>query len=142
MKKKIVKIFTGLFIVSLIVGASVPLNVFPFDSAKVEAASTKYNHKHTGYTCYKMNYYVTNKMCKDLKRNYNQLKTPAQIAGYIPIGGLGTAVITNTFSSAVDALNVFVRAANQGKGVQITCNSHFSNTTSYQYSDNFSYKIK
>nr|WP_227631080.1 hypothetical protein [Klebsiella pneumoniae] len=73
-----------------------------------------------------MNYYVTNKMCRDLKKNYNKLKTPAQIASFIPIGGVGTWVITNAFSSAVDAMNVFVRAANQGKGVQLTYNAHFS----------------
>lgn len=76
------------------------------------------------------------------KKNYNKLKTPAQIASFIPIGGVGTWVITNAFSSAVDAMNVFVRAANQGKGVQLTYNAHFSNTTSYQYNDYARYVIK
>ncbi|HAP8793066.1 hypothetical protein, partial [Enterococcus faecium] len=125
MKNKIIKIITCLFLFGMIVGASTPLNLFPFSARgiKVEAASSRYNHNHRGFTCYKMNYYVTNKMCRDLKKNYNKLKTPAQIASFIPIGGVGTWVITNAFSSAVDAMNVFVRAANQGKGVQLTYNA-------------------
>ena len=144
MKNKIIKIITCLFLFGMIVGASTPLNLFPFSARgiKVEAASSRYNHNHRGFTCYKMNYYVTNKMCRDLKKNYNKLKTPAQIASFIHIGGVGTWVITNAFSSAVDAMNVFVRAANQGKGVQLTYNAHFSNTTSYQYNDYARYVIK
>ncbi|MEJ4559306.1 hypothetical protein SJ998_14290, partial [Enterococcus faecium] len=97
MKNKIIKIITCLFLFGMIVGASTPLNLFPFSARgiKVEAASSRYNHNHRGFTCYKMNYYVTNKMCRDLKKNYNKLKTPAQIASFIPIGGVGTWVITN-----------------------------------------------
>lgn len=109
---------------------------------KVEAASTKYTHNHNGFTCYKMSYYVTNKMCKDLKKNYKKLKTPASIADNIPIGGVGTWIITKAFSSSVEALKIFVKAADQGKGVQLTYNAHFSNTTTYQYSDYARYSIK
>ena len=36
---------------------------FSFFVKPVEAASTKYNHNHTSYTCYKMSYYGHNDIC-------------------------------------------------------------------------------
>lgn len=108
----------------------------------VGATSAKYTHNHNGYTCYKMSYYITRTKCKDLAKQTNKLNTVALIANFIGLTGLTAGIVSLVFGSAVSANNVFVKAASQGKGVQMSYIAHFSNTTTDTYSTNQNYVVK
>lgn len=129
---KILKFFMVVFLL---------LSVTVF-SQPAEAASTKYNHKHTGYTCYKLSYYVTPAKCKALKKQTKQLDKLSLISDAIGLSGLTADILALVFGSAVSANAIFVKAANQGKGVQLNYISHFSNLTTDVYSSDQKYVIK
>ena len=115
---------------------------FSFFVKPVEAASTKYNHNHTSYTCYKMSYYVTPAKCKSLSSQTKKLNTVSAIAGFIGLTGLTAGIISMVFGSAVDANQVFVNAAKKGKGVQLNYIAYFSNISTDTYSTDQNYVIK
>ncbi|WP_438845068.1 MULTISPECIES: bacteriocin 51 precursor BacA [unclassified Enterococcus] len=142
MKAKLLKVVTGLFLISILVGSSVPLRVFPFNDVTAEAASTRYKHNHTSYTCYKMSYYVTPAKCKSLSSQTKKLNTISAITNFIGLTGLTPGIVSLVFGSAVDANQVFVNAAKRGKGVQLTYIAHFSNISTDTYSTNHNYVIK
>lgn len=135
--KKFKKNLVAFFLITLMFGV-----VSTSFAPTVGATSAKYTHNHNGYTCYKMSYYVTRAKTKDLANQTKKLNTVSLIANFIGLSGLTAGIVSLVFGSAVSANNVFVKAASQGKGVQMTYIAHFSNTTTDTYSTNQSYVIK
>lgn len=135
--KKFKKGLAAFLLVTLMFGA-----VSTSFAPTVGAASSKYTHNHNGYTCYKMNYYVTPAKTKALAKQTKKLNSVSLIANFIGLSGLTPGIVSLVFGSAVSANNVFVKAAAKGKGVQMSYIAHFSNTTTDTYSSNTSYVIK
>ena len=134
------KVFNVVSIIALVFSTSYSVGLL--NPSQVEAASTVYRHNHAGYRCYRMSYYVSPAKCKQISRQTNKLNTVSAIANFIGLAGLTPGIVALVFGSAVNANNVFVTAARQGKGVQLNYIAHFSNTTTYNYSSNQNYVIK
>lgn len=93
-------------------------------------------------TCTKMSYYISPSKTKKLAKQTKELQTPAAIASFIGLAGVGTGIVTLVFGSAVTANQVFKDAAKQGKGVQLSYINHQNPSTSDSYNTNAKYKIK
>lgn len=105
----------------------------------ITRGSTPYNHGHVGYTCYKMDYYVSNAKCKQIRNQLNQINSWGVLVSLIGIPGITTPFLMAYFSSYVTAASIFADAALLGKGVQLKYNAHFSNYTTDVYNDGYSY---
>jgi len=95
-----------------------------------------------GQICYKLSYYITPAQTKKLAQTKKELDTPAAIANFVGLAGFGPGVVALGFGSAVNANQVFVDAAKQGKGVQVSYINHQSVSTAHSYNTNGHYKIK
>ena len=93
-------------------------------------------------TCTKMSYYISPSKTKKLAKQTKELQTPAAIASFIGLAGVGTGIVTLVFGSAVTANQVFKDAAKQGKGVQLSYINHQNPSTSDSYNTNAKYTIK
>lgn len=134
MKKALIIIIASVLAITLSISAT-PLTA--------EAASgTKYKHNDIGFTCYKMSYYISPSKTKQLKKQTKKLNTISVITNFIGLSGLTAGIVSLAFGSAVSANQVFIKAANKNKGVQISYIAHFSNSSSYSYSSNMKYVIK
>ncbi|MBK2002715.1 hypothetical protein JI641_06895 [Listeria ivanovii subsp. londoniensis] len=130
---------TLLLFIASVLAITFSISAIPLDA---EAAGTKYKHNDTGFTCYKMSYYISPSKTKKLKKQTKKLNSISVITNFIGLSGLTPGVVSLAFGSAVSANQVFIKAANKNKGVQISYNVHFSNYTTYSYMSNVKYIIK
>lgn len=106
-----------------------------------DAKSKKVNCGN-GYTCHKLTYYITPAKTKQLAKQTKKLQTPAAISNFIGLAGFGPGVVGLGFGSAVSANQVFIDAAKQGKGVEVSYINHQSVSTADSYNTNGTHKIK
>ncbi|MCP6640013.1 hypothetical protein NL504_26170 [Klebsiella pneumoniae] len=121
----------------------VPVSFVSLDSS-VEAKGKKVScgKNANGYVCYKLDYYITPSQTKALSKQTKKLQTASAISQFIGLTGLGPGIVTLSFGSAVTANQVFIDAAKQGKGVQVSYVNHQSVSTPDSYNTNGSYTIK
>lgn len=139
-KKKIVsKMLIAISLAILIVPTA---NLVADNTQTANAKSIKMKKCIAGYTCYKMNYYITPAKTKSLAKQTKKLNNVQAITNFIGLAGLNAGILSLTFGTAVDANNVFKSAAKKGKGVQVSYIHYASNTTTVNYNRNAKYVIK
>lgn len=140
MKNKLFSTVTIVFLGMLIFSAAFgPTPLLGYVNA--EAESVKIDGP-AGYDTYRITSYVTPEKTKAMAKQNQELSTLSAIVNFLGLTSFNIGVAAMAFSSANDAMSIFIEAANQNKGVELTYDAHFGQITSDTYYSNFKYVYK
>ncbi|WP_457923120.1 bacteriocin 51 precursor BacA [Enterococcus faecalis] len=139
-KKKVFSVVTVLFL-GILIGAAAfgPTPILGY--VHVHAESVKIDGP-AGYDTYRITSYVTPEKTKAMAKQNEELSTLSAIVNFLGLTDFNLGVAAMAFSSANDAMSIFVEAAKQNKGVELTYDAHFGQATSDTYYSNFKYVYK
>ena len=139
-KKKVFSVVTVLFL-GILIGAAAFCPTPILGYVHVHAESVKIDGP-AGYDTYRITSYVTPEKTKAMAKQNEELSTLSAIVNFLGLTDFNLGVAAMAFSSANDAMSIFVEAAKQNKGVELTYDAHFGQATSDTYYSNFKYVYK
>ncbi|WP_129691901.1 hypothetical protein [Gottfriedia acidiceleris] len=109
-----------------------------------DAASSKYNHNHTGYTCFKMSSYMSASEVSKLAKQANSIGSATELAAALGGAYKGwIAPLAFVYGKNVKAqMKPFTDASKAGKGIEYSYINHTSVYTTDSYNTNEAFKIK